>query len=84
LNCFLWIFKALILWPRVDGGTPSLASGFSKERIAKIHHAYRILLNSKRNTAQALEALRAEGDQGEDVARLIKFIEQSERGVIKR
>lgn len=58
--------------------------GFSKERIAKIHHAYRILLNSKRNTAQALEALRAEGDQGEDVAMLIKFIEQSERGVIKR
>jgi UDP-N-acetylglucosamine acyltransferase len=58
--------------------------GFSKERIRKIHHAFRVLLNSKLNTTQALEKLRAEGDQGEDVRLLIKFIEESERGVIKR
>jgi|SRR5579864_1113806 len=58
--------------------------GFSKERVEKIHHAFRILLNSKRNTAQALEALQAQGDQGEDVAMLIRFIEKSERGIIKR
>ena len=31
----------------------------------------------------ALEKLKAEGDQGEDVAMLVRFIEQSERGVIK-
>lgn len=58
--------------------------GFSKERIRKIHHAFHVLLNSKLNTTQALERLRTEGDQGEDVAMLIKFIEESERGVIKR
>ena len=58
--------------------------GFSKERIRKIHHAFRVLLNSKLNTSQALERLRAEGNQGEDVATLLKFIEQSERGIIKR
>jgi UDP-N-acetylglucosamine acyltransferase len=57
--------------------------GFSKERIAKIHHAYKVLLASKLNTSQALEKLKAESDRGEDVEMLIKFIEASERGVIK-
>jgi len=57
--------------------------GFSKERIGKIHHAYRVLLASKLNTSQALEKLRFEGDLGEDVGMLIRFIESSERGVIK-
>jgi UDP-N-acetylglucosamine acyltransferase len=57
--------------------------GFSKERIAKIHHAYKILLASKMNTSQALERLKAEKDHGEDVEMLIRFIESAERGVIK-
>jgi len=57
--------------------------GFSKERIARIHHAYKVLLASKLNTTQALEKLRSESDLGEDVALLIRFIEGSERGVIK-
>src|SRR5580698_8232516 len=57
--------------------------GFSQERIRKIHHAYKILLASKMNTSQALEKLKAENDKGEDVEMLIRFIEASERGVIK-
>jgi UDP-N-acetylglucosamine acyltransferase len=57
--------------------------GFSKERIAKIHHAYKVLLASKLNTSQALEKLKAEADRGEDADMLIRFIEASERGVIK-
>ncbi len=57
--------------------------GFSKERIAKIHHAYKILLTSKMNTSQALEKLKSEPDRGEDVDMLVRFIEASERGVIK-
>ena len=57
--------------------------GFSRERIARIHHAYRVLLASKLNTSQALEKLKSEPDLGEDVATLIRFIEASERGVIK-
>jgi UDP-N-acetylglucosamine acyltransferase len=57
--------------------------GFSKERIHKIHHAYKVLLASKLNTTQALEKLKSEADRGEDVDRLIRFIEESERGVIK-
>lgn len=57
--------------------------GFSRERIRKIHHAYKLLLASKLNTSQALEKLKAEADRGEDIDRLIQFIESSERGVIK-
>jgi UDP-N-acetylglucosamine acyltransferase len=57
--------------------------GFSAERIRKIHHAYKILLASKRNTSQALEKLAAEPDRGEDAEMLIRFIKDSERGVIK-
>ena len=57
--------------------------GFSRERIAKLHHAYKVLLASKLNTSQALEKLRSEGEQGEDVDSLVRFIEASQRGVIK-
>ena len=57
--------------------------GFSKERIRKIHHAYKVLLASRLNTTQALERLKGEPDRGEDVEMLIRFIEASERGVIK-
>ncbi|MGA3088963.1 MAG: acyl-ACP--UDP-N-acetylglucosamine O-acyltransferase [Terriglobales bacterium] len=57
--------------------------GFTKERIRKLHHAYRLLLASKLNTSQALAKLKAEADGGGDVELLIGFIEASERGVIK-
>ena len=57
--------------------------GFSKERIASIRRAFRVLLNSKLNTTQAMDQLNTEGSLGEDVARLIRFIEESTRGVIK-
>jgi hypothetical protein len=35
------------------------------------------------NTSQALEKLRAEEDRGDDIEMLIRFIEASERGIIK-
>ena len=57
--------------------------GFSKDRIKKLHHAYRLLLTSKLNTSQAVAKMKAEADRGEDVDQLIRFIEASERGVIK-
>ena len=57
--------------------------GFSKERIHKLHHAYKLLLASKLNTSQALEKLKSEPDCGEDVEMLVRFIQRSERGVIK-
>jgi UDP-N-acetylglucosamine acyltransferase len=57
--------------------------GFTKDRIRKLHHVYKVLLASKLNTTQALEKLKSEQDRGEDVEMLIRFIEASERGVIK-
>jgi UDP-N-acetylglucosamine acyltransferase len=57
--------------------------GFSPERIAALHHAFKVLLASKLNTSQAIEKLRAESAQDGDVAALLRFIESSQRGVIK-
>ncbi len=55
--------------------------GFSPERIKALQKAFRLLLVSKLNTTQALEKMREL--EGEDVALLVRFIEKSERGVIK-
>jgi UDP-N-acetylglucosamine acyltransferase len=57
--------------------------GFSQERIARLHHAFKVLLASKLNTSQALEKLRSESCLGEDVETLVRFIESSQRGIIK-
>ena len=55
--------------------------GFSPERIKALQKAFRLLLVAKLNTTQALEKIREL--EGEDVALLVRFIEKSERGVIK-
>jgi UDP-N-acetylglucosamine acyltransferase len=55
--------------------------GFAPERLKTLQKAFRLLLSSKLNTAQALEKLRAM--EGDDVAELAAFLERSQRGVIK-
>ena len=55
--------------------------GFSPERIEALKKAFRLLLVAKLNTTQALEKMRE--IESEDVATVVRFIEQSERGVIK-
>jgi UDP-N-acetylglucosamine acyltransferase len=55
--------------------------GFSSERLETLQRAYRLLLSRKMNTTQALEKMRHL--EGEDVATLVRFIEGSQRGVIK-
>jgi len=57
--------------------------GFSKERIQAIELAYRLLLHSKLNTAQALEKIRESLNGSADVQELIRFIESAERGLTK-
>jgi UDP-N-acetylglucosamine acyltransferase len=57
--------------------------GFTPERIRSIEEAYRLLLRSKLNTAQALEKMRGTLSASEDVLTLIRFIESAERGVTK-
>ncbi len=55
--------------------------GFTAERLKTLQKAFRLLLASKLNTAQALEKLREL--EGDDVADLVAFVERSQRGVIK-
>lgn len=56
--------------------------GFTSEQIQKIKAAFRLLLQSKLNTAQAVEAIEAE-IRSPEVQILLDFIKTSTRGVIK-
>lgn len=56
--------------------------GFTPEQIANIKTAFRLLLQSKLNTSQAVAAIR-ENSAAPEVEVLLRFIESSERGVIK-
>jgi UDP-N-acetylglucosamine acyltransferase len=55
--------------------------GFSPERLQLLQKAFRLLLAAKLNTTQALEKIKEL--EGEDVALLARFLERSQRGVIK-
>lgn len=57
--------------------------GFSPEAIKTIRAAFRVVQQSKLNTAQALAALKERFPDDPDVQPIIEFIEQSERGIIK-
>lgn len=57
--------------------------GFSEETLACLKDAYRILFRSGLNTSQAVERIRAELESCEVIQALLKFIEESERGIIK-
>lgn len=57
--------------------------GFSRERIERLESAFRLLTRAKLNTSQALARIRETLDQDEDIEALVRFIESSERGVIK-
>lgn len=57
--------------------------GFSPERLRALGHAFRLLLAAKMNTTQAVARLREEGASDDDVQYLLRFIESSERGILK-
>lgn len=57
--------------------------GYPQATIDALHHAFRLLLSSKLNTTQALAAIREEIKDSPEVDELVRFIETSERGVIK-
>jgi UDP-N-acetylglucosamine acyltransferase len=56
---------------------------YPQATIDALHHAFRLLLTAKLNTTQALARIREEIQDSPEVAELIRFIETSERGVIK-
>jgi UDP-N-acetylglucosamine acyltransferase len=55
--------------------------GFTPERLNTLQKAFRLLINSRLNTTQALAKLREL--EGDDARVLADFIERSQRGVIK-
>jgi len=79
---------------RVAGDRPTLLYGmnsvglrrreFSKERVNGIKGMLKILLYSDLNTSQALSAIKENYPSGEDRDELIRFIESSKRGFVKK
>jgi len=57
--------------------------GYPRRTVEDLQRAFRLLLSSRLNTTQALERLRAELPDSPEVAELVRFIETSERGVVK-
>ena len=55
--------------------------GFSAERRQKLTRALRLL--SRLNTSQALEKIREEAADSKDLRELVRFVESSERGIVK-
>jgi UDP-N-acetylglucosamine acyltransferase len=56
---------------------------FTRDRIANLRHAFRILQQSKLNVSQALGRLERES-ASDDVRLLVDFIRSSKRGVVIR
>jgi len=57
--------------------------GFSKDEIARISHAFHLLLSAKLNTSQAVEKIGKELGGWPEIEYLIEFIVSSKRGVTK-
>jgi UDP-N-acetylglucosamine acyltransferase len=57
---------------------------FPAESVKLIKEAFRLIYRSKYNTRQAVEAMRKELPQTEEITEIIEFIEKSERGIIRR
>jgi len=57
--------------------------GYSPQSIHTIRLAFRVLLQSHLNTSQALEVLKRKFSNSPEVDVIVRFIERSQRGVIK-
>src|SRR6202023_4212366 len=56
---------------------------FPGDRVKPIKEAFRLIYRSKYNTAQALEAIRKELPQNDEIREIVEFIEKTERGIIR-
>jgi UDP-N-acetylglucosamine acyltransferase len=59
-----------------------LRRGFARESLTALKEAYRILLQSRLNTTEALARLEAEGPDTPEVRAIVEFVRSSPRGVI--
>ena len=79
---------------RVAGARPTLfyglnalglrRLGFARERIKSLKEMFKIIFNSNLNTTQAVEKIEKEFPPGEDRDRILGFIRESERGIVKK
>lgn len=58
-------------------------AGFSDDVRGKIREAYRLLYRAGLNTTQALKAIQALGDLPQEVHHLVRFVQQSHRGICR-
>jgi UDP-N-acetylglucosamine acyltransferase len=56
---------------------------YPRATIDALHHAFHLLLSAKLNTSQAVERLRQEISDSPEVSYVLRFIEESKRGVTK-
>src|SRR5438270_5987491 len=56
---------------------------FLPESVKLIKEAFRLIYRSKYNTRQAIEAMQKELPQTEEITEIIRFIERTERGIIR-
>ena len=56
---------------------------YAPNKVKLIKEAFRLIYRSKYNTAQALEAVRKELEQTDEVREIAQFIETTERGIIR-
>lgn len=57
--------------------------GFTSEKIREIQSIYRILFQKKNNTTQALQTIEAEMEATTERDRIVTFIRDSQRGIMK-
>jgi len=79
---------------RVAGARPTLfyglnavglcRRGYSRERIHVLKDIFKLIFNSNLNTNQALDRIKKEFPQGEDLDIIINFINSSKRGFVKK
>jgi UDP-N-acetylglucosamine acyltransferase len=58
--------------------------GFSRERISVLKDVFRLLFFSDLNTTQALEKIQADLPRNEDTDEIVRFVQSSQRGIIKK
>ena len=56
---------------------------FSEETISALHRSYKTLIRQHGDRTEAIASLSAEAQQYPEVARIIEFVEKSERGVVR-
>ena len=57
--------------------------GFSEKKTSEIQNIYRNIFQSNLNYTQAIEKVKKEFPNSEEIENIINFISESERGIIK-